>query len=63
MIACICNNIKQSDVVEALEGLDNPEDLHEALGTSVQCGSCLTHIKEVFDGIAANRVQKIRIVQ
>lgn len=54
MIVCVCRNLNQTRVLEAIEaGATRPKDVHRHHGCAVNCGCCLDTIDEM---IGANRL-------
>ena len=47
MIICLCNNITEKEIEDAIErGSNKASDVHDALGCKPQCGSCMDYIKD-----------------
>ena len=47
MIICLCNNISEKEIEDAIErGSTKASDVHDALGSKPQCGSCMDYIKD-----------------
>ena len=47
MIICICNNISEKEIDDAIErGSSKVSDVYQALGCKPQCGSCMDYIKD-----------------
>ncbi|MGD2132719.1 MAG: (2Fe-2S)-binding protein [Maricaulaceae bacterium] len=54
MIVCVCRNLNQAKVLEAIEaGVDRAHAVHRHCGTKADCGCCLDSIKDMIDGAAA----------
>lgn len=50
MIACICNNVKEKEIVEAIKLGDNTlELLCKNQGVCISCGVCTEHIKKLIE--------------
>lgn len=48
MFVCICKGITDSQIRDAVEqGAESIADVREQLGTSTQCGRCVSAVKEV----------------
>ena len=56
MIVCVCNNISDREIRQAIDlGINSMDELREALGVSTVCGNCLSYAVEVLDKhVAAN---------
>lgn len=47
MIICLCNNISDKEIEDAIErGSTKALDVYKALGCKPQCGSCTDYIKD-----------------
>ena len=47
MIICLCNNISEKEIEDAIErGFTKATDVYNALGCKPQCGSCKNFIKD-----------------
>ena len=47
MIICLCNNISEKEIEDAIEsGCTRATDVYESLGCKPQCGSCMNYIKD-----------------
>ena len=47
MIICLCNNISEKEIDEAISrGSSKVADVYEVLGCKPQCGSCMEYIKD-----------------
>jgi len=47
MIICLCNNISEKEIEDAIErGSTKATDVYDALGCKPQCGSCMDFIKD-----------------
>ena len=47
MIICLCNNISEKEIVDAIERWSKKAtDVYDALGCKPQCGSCMDFIKD-----------------
>lgn len=45
MIVCVCRNLNQARVLEAIEaGAARPDDVHRHHGCKASCGSCFDDI-------------------
>ncbi len=45
MIVCLCNCLNEASIVEVINaGCQTREDVHQRLGVTVQCGSCLDYV-------------------
>jgi bacterioferritin-associated ferredoxin len=50
MIVCVCNNISDREIRQAVDlGITSIDDLREALGVATNCGECLSYAMEVLD--------------
>ena len=49
VIVCLCRNINQARVLEAIEaGAENADDVHRHHGVDVNCGCCLDAIDDMI---------------
>ena len=47
MIICLCNNISEKEIEDAIErGLTEATDVYDALGCKPQCGSWMDFIED-----------------
>ena len=47
MIICLCNNISEKEIEDAIEsGSTKATDVYDALGCKPQCGSCMDFITD-----------------
>jgi bacterioferritin-associated ferredoxin len=50
MIVCVCNNISDREIRQAVDlGITSIDDLRAALGVATNCGECLSYALEVLD--------------
>jgi bacterioferritin-associated ferredoxin len=50
MIVCVCNNISDREIRQAIDlGINSMDELREALGVSTVCGNCLSYAVDVLD--------------
>ena len=55
MIICLCNNISDKEIEEAIErGSIKASDVYNALGCKPQCGSCMDYIKDKISAKSNN---------
>ena len=55
MIICLCNNISDKEIEEAIErGSIKASDVYNALGCKPQCGSCMDYIKDKISAKSSN---------
>lgn len=51
MIVCVCRNLNQARVLEAIEnGAERAGDVHRQCGVEVNCGCCLDTIEDMIGG-------------
>ncbi len=52
MYVCVCNGLKEKDVVQALrsEGC-SADNVHDNLGCRVSCGNCLEYIENCLEPV------------
>ncbi len=49
MIVCVCNNISDREIRQAVEmGLSSMADLYKELGVGTCCGKCVSYAREVM---------------
>jgi bacterioferritin-associated ferredoxin len=49
MIVCVCNNISDREIRQAIDlGLTSMDELSRDLGVSTCCGQCATYAEEVL---------------
>jgi bacterioferritin-associated ferredoxin len=65
MIVCVCNNISDREIRQAIElGISSMPDLYRELGVGTCCGKCVSYAREVLhehlDGQAAPLVTELR---
>lgn len=49
MIVCICNNVSESDICQAVDaGLSSMAELQRDLGVTAGCGACADSAKQVL---------------
>ena len=47
MIICLCNNISEKEIEDAIErGSTKASDVHDSLGCKPRCGSCMDYIND-----------------
>jgi bacterioferritin-associated ferredoxin len=50
MIVCVCNNISDREIREAVElGIDSMADLYKQLGVGTVCGTCVSYARQVMN--------------
>jgi bacterioferritin-associated ferredoxin len=50
MIVCVCNNISDREIRQAVDlGLSSMDELRRDLGVSTCCGKCATYAEEVLN--------------
>ena len=50
MIVCVCNNISDREIRQAVElGISSMAELHEQLGVGTCCGKCVSYAREVMN--------------
>ena len=50
MIVCVCNNISDREIRQAIDlGISSMDELRETLGIATCCGNCLSYAVEVLD--------------
>jgi bacterioferritin-associated ferredoxin len=61
MIVCVCNNISDREIRQAVDlGITSIDDLRAALGVATNCGECLSYALEVLDEhLGATAMQEI----
>jgi bacterioferritin-associated ferredoxin len=65
MIVCVCNNISDREIRQAVDlGISSMAELHRELGVGTCCGKCVIYAREVLnthlDGALATRVTELR---
>ena len=61
VIVCVCRNLNQTKVLEAIEdGAASADDVHATCGVEVNCGCCLDTIDDM---IACARASFARAAQ
>jgi bacterioferritin-associated ferredoxin len=49
MIVCVCNNISDREIRQAVElGISSMAELHRELGVGTCCGKCVSYAREVL---------------
>jgi bacterioferritin-associated ferredoxin len=49
MIVCVCNNISDREIRQAVElGINSMADLYKELGVGTCCGKCVSYAREVL---------------
>ncbi len=49
MIVCVCNNISDREIRQAVDlGLSSMDELRRDLGVATCCGKCASYAEEVF---------------
>ena len=49
MIVCVCNNISDREIRQAVDlGLNSMADLYQELGVGTCCGKCVSYAREVM---------------
>lgn len=50
MIVCVCNNISDREIRQAVDlGLNSMADLYKELGVGTCCGKCVSYAREVMN--------------
>lgn len=50
MIVCVCNNISDREIRQAMElGITSMDELRSALGVATCCGQCFSCAEEILD--------------
>jgi bacterioferritin-associated ferredoxin len=50
MIVCVCNNISDREIRQAIDlGINSMDELRETLGVATVCGNCLSYAVELVD--------------
>ncbi|MDL2356785.1 MAG: (2Fe-2S)-binding protein, partial [Pseudomonadota bacterium] len=50
MIVCVCNNISDREIRQAVDlGLSSMDELRRDLGVSTCCGKCASYAEQVLD--------------
>jgi bacterioferritin-associated ferredoxin len=50
MIVCVCNNISDREIREAVDmGIDSMADLYKQLGVGTVCGTCVSYARQVMN--------------
>jgi bacterioferritin-associated ferredoxin len=50
MIVCVCNNISDREIRQAVDlGLGSMSDLYKELGVGTCCGKCVSYAREVMN--------------
>lgn len=50
MFVCICNNVKKSDLVNAISaGITSFEDIQSSTGLATCCGECSSFAQELIE--------------
>lgn len=64
MIVCVCNNISDREIRQAVDlGLNSMAELRRDLGVATCCGKCHSCAKEVLnDHLATTAAQEMRVV-
>ncbi|AVR94889.1 (2Fe-2S)-binding protein [Pseudoduganella armeniaca] len=58
MIVCVCNNISDREIRQAIDlGINSMDELREALGVATCCGNCLSYAVEVLDEHVAAKAE------
>ncbi|WP_426165833.1 (2Fe-2S)-binding protein [Pseudoduganella sp. R-34] len=59
MIVCVCNNISDREIRQAIDmGISSMDELREALGVATCCGNCLSYAAEVLDEHLGSGIQE-----
>jgi bacterioferritin-associated ferredoxin len=49
MIVCVCNNISDREIRQAVElGINSMSDLYKELGVGTCCGKCVSYAREIL---------------
>jgi bacterioferritin-associated ferredoxin len=58
MIVCVCNNISDREIRQAVElGISSMAELHHELGVGTCCGKCVSYAREVLNEHLDGQVQ------
>jgi bacterioferritin-associated ferredoxin len=50
MIVCVCNNISDREIREAVDlGISSMPELHRELGVGTFCGKCVSYARQVLN--------------
>jgi bacterioferritin-associated ferredoxin len=50
MIVCVCNNISDREIRQAVDvGISSMPELHRELGVGTCCGKCVSYAREVLN--------------
>lgn len=49
MVVCICKGINDERILQVIDLVSKPSDVHTLCGSRVQCGKCLQHIKTILE--------------
>jgi bacterioferritin-associated ferredoxin len=50
MIVCVCNNISDREIRQAIElGISSMPELHRELGVGTCCGKCVSYARQVLN--------------
>ncbi|MRW93402.1 2Fe-2S ferredoxin [Duganella sp. FT80W] len=62
MIVCVCNNISDREIRQAMEfGITSMEELRGALGVATCCGQCFSCAEEILnEHLAAQAASEIQ---
>jgi len=64
MIVCVCNNISESEIRQAVGlGLSSMTELRDDLGVGTCCGKCFACAKHVLNESLENGVDAPRLLQ
>jgi len=56
MYVCLCNGIRESDIIDAAHRTDgNAESVYRALGIEPSCGSCLDFADDLIADVRSGR--------
>jgi len=50
MIVCVCNNISDREIRQAVDvGISSMPELHRELGVGTMCGKCVSYARQVLN--------------
>ncbi len=53
MIVCVCNNISDREIRQAIDlGISSMDELRETLGVATCCGNCLTYASKYWTSMS-----------
>ena len=64
MIVCVCNNISDREIQQAVGlGVSSMDELRDDLGVATCCGQCFSCAKDVLDGALQTQAMPMRLLQ